>query len=380
MSIEALVEISRYYGSKSDYVIAGGGNTSFKDKETLYVKGSGTELANAAAETFVRMDRKALAGIWEKTYPEDSAAREKAVLADLLAAREAGEEQKRPSVETMLHDLLPNDYVVHTHPALVNGLTCSQQGEKAMKELFAEKAIWIPSTNPGYILAQKVKNAQEDYRAVHGVSASIIFLQNHGVFVGSGSTEGIKEIYRDIIKKLENKIKTKPDFSGESRAAPAALSAALTSALAAALAALSGGKVAFLCNREISGFVKDRAAFYPVSSAFTPDHIVYAGSDPLFYETPNAAGFQEAPLQKAWGDHVEKTGKPPKIVAVQGLGIFGLGSSEKAANLAIELFTDAVKVAVFSRAFGGPLFMSRDQIDFINGWEVEAFRSKVSMK
>jgi len=376
MSIEALVEISRYYGSNNDYVIAGGGNTSFKDEETLYIKGSGTALADAAAGTFVRMDRKALAGMWEKTYPKDSGEREKVVLADLMAARKAGEEQKRPSVETMLHDLLPYDFVVHTHPAMVNGLTCSQQGEAAMKEVFADKAIWIPSTNPGYILSLKVKKAQEDYKAAHGVSASLIFLQNHGVFVGADSTEGIKNIYQDITKKFEAKIKRRPDFSAENRTAPAAVSAAL----ATVLVELSGGKVAFLCNREISGFVKDRVAFYPVSSAFTPDHIVYAGSDPLFYETQNAEEFQKTQFQKAWEAHIERTRMPPKIVAVQGLGIFGLGTTEKAANLAIELFTDAVKVAVFSQSFGGPRFMSRDQIDFINGWEVEAFRSKVSMK
>jgi len=381
--MEKLVDISRYYGKNSDYVIAGGGNTSFKDAETLYVKGSGTALADASPETFVRMDRKALAKMWEKSYPRESAEREKVVLSDLLAARMPGEGQKRPSVETMLHDLLPYDYVVHTHPALVNGLTCSQQGESAMKELFGEEAIWIPSTNPGYVLSLTVKKALEEYmRAKHGKAVSIIFLQNHGVFAGSDSTEGIKAIYRDIVKKIEAKIKRRPDFSAETSAAPAAYTAVL--------AKLSGGHVAFLCNNEISRLVKDRASFHPVSSAFSPDHIVYAGSDPLFYEnggaspgstaSPGSASLDEAALQKAWKSHTEKTGLQPKIVAVRNVGIFGLGSTEKATGLAIELFTDAIKVAVYSASFGGPLFMSREQIDFINGWEVEAFRSKVSMK
>ena len=386
MSIEALVDISRYYGSNSDYVNAGGGNTSFKDKETLYVKSSGTSLAEAVPETFVGMDRKALGRILEKAYPAESAAREKAVLADLMAARKAGMEQKRPSVETLLHDLLPFSYVVHTHPALVNGLTCSQQGETAMNKLFGREAIWIPSTNPGYILSIKVKKAMEDYTAKEGRPASIIFLQNHGVFVGSDSIEGIKNTYRDIEKKIEGHIKKRPDFSGESRTGPGRLSSVL--------AELAGGKAAFLCNREISRLVKDTASFYPVSSAFSPDHIVYAGSDPLFFGTgkPGAfaetgfqeaslqeASLQEASLQKAWKNHVAKTGMAPKIAAIQGLGVYGLGASEKAADLALVLFLDAVKVSVFSDSFGGPLFMSRDQINFINGWEVEAYRSKAVM-
>ncbi|MCL2320225.1 MAG: class II aldolase/adducin family protein [Treponema sp.] len=370
MSIEALAKISRYYGSNPDYVIAGGGNTSFKDQDTLCIKGSGMALADAVPAAFVRMDRKALAAIWDKTYPAESDAREKAVLADLLAARKAGEEQKRPSVETMLHDLLPFKYVVHLHPALVNGLTCSKQGKAAMERIFAEEAIWIPSTNPGYILSLKVKKALDGYTAKHGKPAAIIFLQNHGVFAAADSVAGIKDIYRDIMQRLEKNSKRQPDFSNESRKAPAEF--------APVLAELAKGKnvrgyTAFLCNTEIAGLVKDRASFRPVSSAFTPDHIVYAGSDPLFTEakTPGA-------LRDAWKSHVDKTGRPPKIAAIQGLGVFGLGAAEKAANLALELFRDAVKVAVYSESFGGPRFMSQDQIDFINNWEVEAFRSRIS--
>jgi len=68
--------------------------------------------------------------MWEKSYPAESDAREKEVLSDLMASRRAGEEKKRPSVETTLHDILPFSFVVHTHPALVNGLTCSQQAKR----------------------------------------------------------------------------------------------------------------------------------------------------------------------------------------------------------------------------------------------------------
>jgi rhamnose utilization protein RhaD (predicted bifunctional aldolase and dehydrogenase) len=371
MSIESLAEISRYYGSNPDYVIAGGGNASFKDNEMLYIKGSGTALADAVPEAFVRMDRKALARMWEKTYPAESTAREKEVLADLMAAKRAGEEQKRPSVETSLHDLLPFDYVVHLHPAMVNGMTCSVQGESAMKEIFPE-AIWIPSTNPGYILSLKVKTALDEYKAKHGRPAALIFLQNHGVFVGADNIEGIKELYGDIIGRLEKKIKRWPDFSGENRKAPRELSPVL--------AGLAGGNAVFLYNKEIASLVKDRPSFYPVSSAFTPDHIVYAGSDPLFIEAATKAAFQEAALRETWKNHTGKTGRPPKIAAVQGLGVFGLGGSGKTADLAARLFIDTVKVAVYSESFGGPKFMIRNQIDFINNWEVEDFRTKVAAK
>jgi rhamnose utilization protein RhaD (predicted bifunctional aldolase and dehydrogenase) len=367
MSIETLVEISRFYGKNPDYVLAGGGNTSWKDSDTLYVKGSGMALAGAVPDSFVKMDRKALARIWEKKYPEASAERESAVLADMMAARKAGEEQKRPSVEALLHDILPFAFVVHLHPALVNGLTCSRQGEAAMREIFGDAAFWIPSTNPGYILARLVKTAMDDYRAKHGKPAAVIFLQNHGVFAGADSVDGVTELYDEIMSKIGARIRRKPDFTGESAGG------AVVDAITRTLAELAGGSAFFPGGREIAALVTSRASFAPVSSVFTPDHIVYAGSDPLFSEAQTETGVRED-----WKNHVQKTGRNPKIVAVQGLGVFGAAATEKAAGLALELFRDTVRVAAYTESFGGPRFMTRDQIDFINNWEVERFRSGVS--
>jgi len=370
MSLEALTEISRYYGKKSDYVLAGGGNTSWKDEGTLYVKGSGISLAEAVPDSFVKMDRKALAMIWEKQYPESSDERESAVLADLMAARKAGEEKKRPSVETLLHDILPFAFVVHLHPALVNGLTCSRQGEKTAEEFFGKDAIWIAPVNPGYVLSKIVKTAIDEYKSKNGKSSAVIFLQNHGVFVGDNSAEGIKEIYYEIMKKIGAGIKRRPDFSDERITSDDPQISDIIETLA-----VLAGSAAFMRSGEIAELVKDRASFAPVSSAFTPDHIVYAGSEPLFIEANTSAGFRDA-----WTQFVEKTGRKPKIVAVQGLGVFGVGASKKAALLALELFRDAIKVAVYSQSFGGPLFMTKDKIDFINNWEVERYRAKVSAK
>ncbi|GHT97391.1 short-chain dehydrogenase [Spirochaetia bacterium] len=370
MGIQKLTDISHYYGSNVDYVIAGGGNTSFKDETTLYIKGSGTTLSDICPEGFVKMDRAKLARIWENAYPPDPDAREAAVLTDMMAARMPGEEQKRPSVETLLHDVLPFAYVVHTHPAIVNGLTCSQQGEQAMTELFGEDAIWIPITNPGYILSLEVKNAQDAYTARRGKPADIIFLQNHGVFVGADTTEAIDARYTRITGTLEKRIHKKPDFAHTS-------DAYRDSAKIGAVLAELAGQAVFERNNEFARLTENAAAFHPVSSAFTPDHIVYAGSDPLFIAL-TGGGAPADHIRDAWKKHVNRTGRAPKIAAVQGLGVFGLGQSEKTARLALELFTDTAKVAVYAEAFGGGRFMTADKIDFINNWEVERYRSKVA--
>ena len=389
MSIEKLVELSRFYGSNPEYILAGGGNTSWKDNDSLFVKASGFSLAEATVDSFVEMDRKALLGILLKTYPDSTSGdpfasrRESVVLANMIAARKEREEEKRPSVEVLLHEIMPFSFVVHLHPAMVNGLTCSLWGEKAAVEIFGEKTLWIPSINPGYMLSVAVKKAQDEYYIKYKKQAAIIFLQNHGVFVGDEKAEGVKELYGEIMSQINAMIKWKPDFSDEKRDDAAALSGDLRQ-MSEVLRELSADaktedkaalNMVFFTGKEISEFLKNRVSFIPVSSAFTPDHIVYAGSDPLFIEDHSAEG-----IRRDWEAHVLKTGRNPKIIAVQGVGVFAVAKTEKAANFALDLFKDSVKIAVYTENFGGPLFMTREKIEFINNWEVERFRSDISTK
>jgi rhamnose utilization protein RhaD (predicted bifunctional aldolase and dehydrogenase) len=280
-------------------------------------------------------------------------------------------------VETLLHDILPFAFVVHTHPSLVNGLTCAQKGREAALELFAGRIVWTPSINPGYILSKAVKDASEGYRKEKGETADTIFLQNHGIFVGADRIDEIRAVYGRVMDAIGGQVRRKPDLSG--KVSSFGNSDSLARELGEAAARISGQPVWFVQferNTELGRFIADRDAFKPLSSAFTPDHIVYAGSDPLFLDSGAAenAGSLEDALKK----HAGKTGRLPKTVAVQGLGVFGLGNSEKAAGNAVELFNDAAKVAVYTESFGGPLFMPPEQITFINNWEVERYRSKVS--
>ncbi|MDR1143375.1 MAG: class II aldolase/adducin family protein, partial [Spirochaetaceae bacterium] len=288
--------------------------------------------------------------------------REARVLAELMAARKPGEEHKRPSVETLLHDLLPFTYVVHTHPSLVNGLTCSRNGEQAVRELFG--ALWIPVSDPGFVLASAVKEKLDEKRRNGEKAPALIFLQNHGIFVGADTPGRIKTLYEEIMAALNGAVKRRPDFGGPVSEYGGSAGAART------LRKLSGGSAVFSRNNEIAALTASRAAFAPVSSAFTPDHIVYAGSDPLFIE-----GGED--IEAAWKNHTERTGRQPKLAALEGTGIFGIGGTEKNAALALELFTDTMKVAAYAESFGGPQFMPEEKIAFINNWEAEQYRAKL---
>ena len=75
MDLSTLVKMSNTYGSNPAYVLAGGGNTSVKDDTTLYVKGSGTQLATIRAEEFVKMDRARLNEIMKTEYPDNDVER-----------------------------------------------------------------------------------------------------------------------------------------------------------------------------------------------------------------------------------------------------------------------------------------------------------------
>ena len=123
-SIRQLIDVSRKYGSDNRFVIAGGGNTSYKDETTIRIKASGFALANISEEGFAILDRKKLNIISEKTYSADPALREAEVKEDLTAA--CITKDRRPSVETSMHNAIEYPFIVHLHPTMVNGLMCSQ--------------------------------------------------------------------------------------------------------------------------------------------------------------------------------------------------------------------------------------------------------------
>jgi rhamnose utilization protein RhaD (predicted bifunctional aldolase and dehydrogenase) len=369
--LAALISLSRRYGSDPEWVLAGGGNTSYKEAGRLFVKASGTSLGSIDDAGFCRIDRTKLDAMWRASYPEAPEAREAAALADLMAARCLGE-TKRPSVETLMHGLFPQAYVVHTHPAAVNGITCGRDGKAVFARLFADEGIWVPFVDPGYTLAKAVRAALEDYSARKGRASStpaIMLMQNHGLLVAGESPEEVDAVSARVMAKARGEMKRFPDLSARPADALILAEAAVT------LASLVGPGVCirFRADAETLFRASSREAFAPFSSAFTPDHIVYAGHEFLL-----AQGGSDG-IAGAWADFVARNGVPPRIVLVPGLGAFSCATSPAAADAAILLYADACKVAAYAESFGGALHMTAEKIDFIRNWEVEKYRSSVSV-
>ena len=201
--LQELVKLSNSFGKREDCVIAGGGNSSVKDENFLYVKGSGTTLGTIPANGFVKMNRRALKAMFTRGYSEQTDIREAEVLSDLMDAREKSEYAKRPSVETSLHDMMPQKFVLHLHPTIINALTCSKEGEKSARKILGDDIAWVGPTEPGWTLAVAVKDAMDAYKAEKGKDASVIILANHGLFVGADTAEQAEAMYNDIFAKIE---------------------------------------------------------------------------------------------------------------------------------------------------------------------------------
>ena len=231
--MEKLIEFSKKYGSDPELVLAGGGNTSMKENGVLYVKGSGCALSAIERDNFVALDIAALTEVTTKQYPDSDKEREAAFLADVFAARLPGNENKRPSVEALLHALFPQRYVLHLHPAIVNGLTCAVDGESECARL-SPAAVWVPSCRPGYTLGKLLSDKM-------GAETKIVLLQNHGVFFAAETPEELDALLEDMLGKLRG------------------------------------------CIGEIGELPKPDLA-----KPFTPDHIVYCGVGPALPDNDNA--------------------------------------------------------------------------------------------
>ena len=362
--LAALAAMSNKYGANPEYVLAGGGNTSFKSADRLWIKGSGTALATIKPEDFVVLERDLLAQMWTADYPAEEAAREAAVLQDMMDARIKGE-NRRPSVETLLHDLFPQQYILHVHPALVNGITCSVEGEAAMKRLFPS-AVWVDACKPGYILALECKEKMDAYKAATGKDCNLLFLQNHGIFFAGETTEELDVLAEGTMATLAAAVKHVPLM--EEMEYDVEKVVAISPVLRALYGETQPATVKFTVNPEV-------LAYDPATKSLSPDHIVYAKAKQLILP----ANVDGDGIKTAFDAFVAENGYKPKIAFVKDLGMFSIGMNMKEAVTAQTVMLDAIKVVAYTKSFGGVSAMPAFLIDFIVNWEVESYRSKVSL-
>lgn len=179
--------LSARLGSDPLQVQGAGGNTSIKGQDVMWIKASGTELANAQADNiFVAVDLKAAV----------KEAREEAGDGSCKATVIDPNVKLYPSIETTFHAALDHAVIVHTHSVSTIAHVISPQGlEAARKKLSGLPFTIVPYAKPGLPLTREILlRVTADTR--------IILLQNHGLICVGDTVAQVSEIIERTEKCL----------------------------------------------------------------------------------------------------------------------------------------------------------------------------------
>lgn len=181
-TLQLRVYTSRLLGQNSDLVLHGGGNTSVKNQQTnlfgeaediLYVKGSGCDLATIDEDGFTPLLLKTLRKL---------AALENISDVEMIRQQQMAKsnpDAPNPSVEALLHAIIPFDWIDHTHADAVVTLTNTPEGNELIRKIYGERLLLIPYVMPGFKLSRKVFEMTKkiDWTQFEGM-----ILLNHGIF------------------------------------------------------------------------------------------------------------------------------------------------------------------------------------------------------
>ena len=245
-------QVKEFYaviGKDSMLVQGAGGNVSWKDDEVLWVKASGTWLKDALAkDIFVPIEllhlRKEIA---KKNFQ--------------VIPKVIGNSILRPSIETLLHALMPQKVVVHLHAIEILAHLVRTNPVARLDKLIGNNIKWsiVDYFKPGAELAEAVaKNLSQNF------DVDVIFLRNHGVVIGGESIGDIDIILQKLIVFLKNKITH--------------LTNNIKPIDQASLIQLSGYKVSQ--DEEISQLATYKSLSARLKSEWVlyPDHAVFLGS------------------------------------------------------------------------------------------------------
>ena len=197
--LDMRVYTSNLLGQSDELVLHGGGNTSVKSmvdgEEILYVKGSGWDLVSIKAEGFapVKMTTLLEMAKLENLSDTEMVSGQKVAMIDATAPN--------PSVEAILHALIPFKVVDHTHADAVVTISNSVNGKAHIEKLYPNFLI-VPYVMPGFVLAQKIYEMTKkgfDWDACEG-----IILHNHGIFTFDDDAKKSYDKMIEAVSKAEN--------------------------------------------------------------------------------------------------------------------------------------------------------------------------------
>ena len=403
-TLDELVYRSNLLGADRSLANVGGGNTSAKgasvdhagrEVRTLWVKGSGTDLATITGAGFAALRLEDVLPLRECEEMPD------AEMVDYLRRCGLVPDQPRPSIETLLHAFVPAAHVDHAHPDAIIALTASPDGRALAAATFGDAAVWLDYQRPGFAMSRRIAELLEENPA-----ARAVLLEKHGLVTwgetGEESYRATIEFVTRAAEAIDGAAKNGYGLGGPRVRAVSDTDAddLLAQALPSLRGALmdAGSALVLAVDRSPKAVAFASAARTPEVSqvgAPCPDHLIHTKHKPLVVDfdpdRDSAAELGEALRRgvaeySAWyGGYYERnvddeTGPfaqdpaGPRVVLVPGVGIVTSGTDTRRARIARDLYHRAIVVEDAADALGGFASLSEAEAFKIEYWPLERYK------
>lgn len=378
--LELRVYSSRLLGQDPTLVLHGGGNTSVKiternvvgeEEEILYVKGSGWDLETIEIHGFtpVRMAHLLkLARLEALSDPQ---------MVSELATQITRPGAPAPSVETILHAVLPHKFVDHTHADAILAITNTAGGEARIREIYGDDLVIVPYVMPGFDLAKVC--ARKFQAEAKPATIGMVLLQ-HGIFSFGATAEESYGRMISLVERAENYLKQHGawELPPMSPIGPIRSIRVQLAALRQEIAQSAGFPVVMSTHTDSKSLafaqaqnVRDISQRGPA----TPDHILRTKRLPMLgrdvaayaqtyreYFARNVANAKEA---KTMLDPA------PRVVLDPKLGMCCVGRSAKEAGIVRDLYSHTIDVIRRAEALGGYRALSEQELFEFEYWDLE---------
>ncbi len=382
------VYTSRLLGSDPSLVLHGGGNTSVKatapdlfgdEEEVLYVKGSGWDLATIEAPGFapVRLDALRRMATLEDLSDSAMVTAQRAALTDPYAPN--------PSVEAILHAIIPFRFVDHSHADAVVALTNTPDGEALVRDLYGPQMLIVPYVMPGFILARKIyeMTLDTDWDALSGM-----ILLNHGVFTFDDDARKSYERHIEIVTAAEGYIGTRLEDMDKGGDGHSGGSVRLQDLARLRKAVSEARGQATLASLDDSSPVRDFSALPGASELatrglLTPDHVIRTKRVPLVVSgegaEKDAADYASAYCDY-FGRHTDgslaRLDAAPRWALWPDQGSVAFGASPKEIGVIDDIKRHTLRAIGWAEALGGWQPLGEEEIFAIEYWELEQAKLK----
>jgi rhamnose utilization protein RhaD (predicted bifunctional aldolase and dehydrogenase)/NAD(P)-dependent dehydrogenase (short-subunit alcohol dehydrogenase family) len=378
--LELRVYTSRLLGRDDTLVLHGGGNTSVKvreknivgqEEEILYVKGSGWDLETIEVTGFAPVRMAHLLKLAELETLSDPQ------MVNELAANVTRAGAPAPSVETILHAVIPHKFVDHTHADALLAITNTDEGEARVREIYGEEVLIVPYVMPGFELARECARR---IKAEFKPSMIGMVLLKHGIFSFGESAEESYGRMISLVERAENYLKKQGAWELPARDPIGHIGriGPILAMLRQEIARSAGSPVIMSTSSDPKSLAFARASNVGEISQrgpATPDHILRTKRLPMVGRDVNqyAAAYREYFASNAPGAKETKMmlDAAPRVVLDPEFGLTTAGGSAKEAAIARDLYSHTIDVITRAEALGGYRALSEEQLFEFEYWDLE---------